>query len=248
MSRKYKKRTYRNAVLIDPARHFQVKVKETDLYVYGPEKLMPIAMEGVLRYRGYIESYIRSYPAFQTTLKPWKISGIEPDIIRDMSKASILAGVGPMAGVAGAVAEYTARDLLAYTDEIIVENGGDVFIRMAKPVTLAVFAGKSPLSMRLGIRVIPEEAGISVCTSSGTFGHSLSLGKADAVTVVAASCCLADAAATAIGNRVRGRSDIERAIDFGKAIPGISGLVVVYGKHIGAWGNLQIVPLDGKKG
>ena len=117
----------------------------------------------------------------------------------DMVKAGKNAGVGPMAAVAGAIAEHVGLGLLKSTNHVIVENGGDIFIKTDAPLTVGIFAGKSSLSLRIGIRLSGGPKPMAVCTSSGTVGHSLSLGRADAVCVAADSCAIADAAATAIG-------------------------------------------------
>ena len=97
--------------------------------------------------------------------------------------------------------------------------------------------------MRFGLRIPGSNRPIAICTSSGTVGHSLSLGCADAVCVISESCPLADAAATSIGNRIGGKKDIQTAIDFGKSIEGIVGMVVVVEDELGLWGELEIVPL-----
>jgi ApbE superfamily uncharacterized protein (UPF0280 family) len=153
-----------------------------------------------------------------------------------------------MAAVAGAIAEYVGKDLLSYTDEVVVENGGDIFIKTGSPVTIGIFAGRSPFSMHIGLRVDPGKKPVSICTSSGTIGHSLSLGKADAVCVISKSCPLADAAATSIGNHVISKTDIQKAIEFGKNIDGVTGLVIIMGDRIGLYGKVEIVPLKIKKG
>ena len=144
-------------------------------------------------------------------------------IIKEMADAGEKAGVGPMAAVAGAIAEHVGSGLLKHSDEVVVENGGDVFLKLDNPVTIGIFAGTSPLSLRMGICVESREKPISICTSSGTVGHSLSLGKADAVYVVSDYCSLADAVATSIGNRVTSKARIQPAIDFGKHIEGVRG-------------------------
>ncbi|GBC60385.1 thiamine biosynthesis protein ApbE [Desulfonema ishimotonii] len=140
----HQKRTYRN--LIDSGRRafFNVTVKETDLYIHAPQTPENTARDLVLKYRGYIEAYIRQYPEFASTLTPWHISGPAPAIIRDMADAGQKAGVGPMAAVAGAMSEYVGRDLLERSREVIVENGGDVFVKADAPTTIALFAGNSP--------------------------------------------------------------------------------------------------------
>jgi hypothetical protein len=127
-----------------------------------------------------------------------------------------------------------------------VENGGDIFIRADTPLTIAVFAGRSPLSMKVGLRIDAARSPVAVCTSSGTIGHSLSFGSADAVCVVSSSCALADASATAIGNTVRAASDIQKAVAFGQKIPGIDGMLIIKDDKLGAWGNLELVPVNRK--
>jgi hypothetical protein len=239
----HQERTYRS--LVNPAKltTFQVVVKETDLLVHAGSKLAAEARELVLEQRGYIEAFIRTHPGFTAGLNPWRLNGPAPQIIADMVSAGENAGVGPMAAVAGAIAEYVGRGLLRFTDQVIVENGGDLFIQSDAPVTVGILAGRSPLSMQLGIRLNCEQQPVGVCTSSGTVGHSLSLGKADAVCVVADSCAVADAAATAIGNLVQSPACIDDAINAGKQINKIGGIIIIAGKKIGMWGDLEVVPL-----
>jgi len=239
-------RTYRNLIKSDHLISFDVSVKETDLHVCAEQFFENETRESVLKYRGYIESYIQSYPRFYKTMIPWHVKGPAPQIVRDMADAAILAGVGPMAAVAGAVAENVGRDLLGYSDEVIVENGGDVFVKLNHPFTYAIYAGESPLSLRFGVRLDSSGEPISVCTSSATIGHSLSMGKADAVCVVSKSCATADAAATSICNCVGSKGQITQAIDHGKQIEGITGIVVIVEKKIGLWGNVEITPISSK--
>jgi len=244
---KPQQRSYRNAILNSRLVHFQITVKETDLMVSSSIPLESVARELILTHRGYLEAYIEQYPDFQKTLKPWRISGPAPAIVREMALAGEKAGVGPMAAVAGAISEAVGSGLLQVSDEVIVENGGDVFFKTRLPVIVGIYAGNSPLSLKVGLKVDSTTHPVSLCTSSGTVGHSLSFGKADAVCVMSDSCALADAVATAVGNRVRSAGDISSAIHFGKSIPGVFGLVVIIGKNMGLWGSLEVIPLRGKK-
>ncbi|MFC1812071.1 UPF0280 family protein [Thermodesulfobacteriota bacterium] len=244
----YQKRKYRNLLNREHLVSFRVAVKETDLFVHAEKPLEEITRDLILQHRGVIEAYIRNHPGFPKTLKPWPLTGPAPIIIKDMALAGKKAGVGPMAAVAGTIAQYVGMDLLAHTGEVIVENGGDVFIKTDGPVLISIFAGTSPLSLRVGLRLDYGGKPFAVCTSSGTVGHSLSFGKADAVSVVSESCALADAAATAIGNLVNSKTDIRPALDFGKSITGVEGLLVIIGEDIGMWGELEVVPLKGEKG
>jgi len=222
---------------------FQVVVQETDLLVHAEKRLAQETRELVLEHRGYVEAHIKANPEFMTALDPWRYLDPAPNIISDMINAGAKAGVGPMAAIAGAIAESVGRGLLDLTDQVIVENGGDVFIKTNTPVTVGIFAGASPLSMKVGLRLSCEKKPTAACTSSGTLGHSLSLGKADAVCVIADSCALADAAATSIGNLIQSEADINSAMTAGRRIPEISGMVIITGEKIGAWGDLEIVPL-----
>lgn len=245
---KHQERTYRSLLRKDSLVSFRVAVKETDLFVHADKPLEDITRELILQYRGYIETYIQMHPEFAKTLQPWPVDDPVPLIIKDMVTAGEKTGVGPMAAVAGAMAEHVGTELLLHAEEIIVENGGDVFIKTKDPVTVGIFAGSSPLSLRIGLRIDSANKPMAACTSSGTVGHSLSFGKADAVSVISDSCSLADAAATSIGNRIQSKDDIQHALDIGKQIEGVNGLVIIIGDAIGMWGDLEIVPLKGEKG
>ncbi len=247
-NRKYQNRAYRTLVRQDHLQAFSVVVQETDLLVHAAKPLEKIAKELVFEHRAVIESYIDQYPDFAKTLAPWHISGPAPHIIRDMSDAGKKTNVGPMAAVAGAIAEHVGTGLLQHTDEVIVENGGDVFIKTTHPTIIGIYAGQSPLSMRMGLRVSSTIHPISICTSSGTIGHSLSFGMADAVCVESSNGSLADAAATAICNHVGSKKDIQAAIDRARKIDGVNGIVVIVQDEMGIWGELEVVPLHLKKG
>lgn len=157
-----------------------------------------------------------------------------------MLEAGRKANVGPMAAVAGAIAEYVGKELLEFSPEIIVENGGDIFLKVLRKRIVGIYAGDSPLTGKVGLEINPQETPLGVCTSSGTVGHSLSFGKADAVVVIATSATLADAAATAICNRVSQPEDIHSAIEFGKQISSLKGIVIIIGGDVGAWGDVKL--------
>ncbi len=237
------KRTYRNFTGIDDLVQFNVVVQETDLQIYASRPLQKITRDLILKHRGFIEKYIAIYPEFLKTLVPWHPDDFAPQIVGKMIDAGRKADVGPMAAVAGAVAEFVGMDLLSYTDEVVVENGGDIFFKTNKLLAVGVYAAGSPLSLKMGLRIDSRDKPVAVCTSSGTVGHSLSFGKADAVCIVSDSCPLADAAATAVGNRVKGKKEIQDAIDFGKMIEGVMGIVVIIGENAGFWGDVEVISL-----
>lgn len=224
--------------------HSRVKVQESDLDIYADRDMTTTATDAVITCRGHIEGYIRRHPDFLTACAPLPDDPLAPAVVREMIRAGKQAGVGPMAAVAGAVANFVGRVLLTTADEAIVENGGDVFLSTRRQTTVALFAGNSPLSLKVGLELPARGAPHAVCTSSGTVGHSISYGNADAVCVLSASCSLADAVATAVGNRIRTPIDIQPAIDWAKAINGVEALVVVLGEKLGAWGGLRLVPLS----
>jgi len=239
---------YRRFVKRNNLISFHVVVQESDIAVQADKPLQHETKELVLKYRGHIESYIRRHPAFGKSMVPWHEHSPAPLIIQDMILAGKTADVGPMAAVAGAIAEYVGKDLLAYTDEVVIENGGDIFMKLNSPVTIGIYAGNSPFSMKLGIRFDPEGVPFAACTSSGTIGHSISYGKSDAVCIISRSGALADAAATAIANRIQSKSDIPGVVTKCKKIDGILGAVAIMGDQVGLWGNIEIVSLKGISG
>jgi hypothetical protein len=242
----FSERTYRRIAQNPILATYRVIQEQTDLWVSTDRDLSALARETVLECRSQLEGYINLYPEFLRTLCPWPGGGPAPEIVRNMIQAAAHAGVGPMAAVAGAIAEMVGVRLMHHSRTVIIENGGDIFLCADAPIVAAVFAGKSPLSMKIGLR-IDAATPCGLCTSSGTVGHSLSFGRADAVSVLSRSCSLADAAATAIANRVQTDADIESAIAYGQSIPKVEGILIIVGKHIGAWGKLEIVPLAGKR-
>lgn len=224
---------------------FQVAIKETDLWLKARRPLINETEELVFKYRAQLEKYINLYPGFKKSLFPLPYDPFAPKLIKRMMVAGREAGVGPMAAVAGAMAQAIGKELLQYSEEIIVENGGDIFICVKEPVSIVIFAGSSPLSNRLAIRLSQLKMPIAVCTSSGTIGHSLSRGSADAVTVVAHDAALADASATAIGNLIKTKSDMEKGISFAKRIKDILGVVIILKDYLAAWGKIELIPIRG---
>ena len=236
-------RFYRHWIKDDDLASFELTVQQTDLYIRARRNLKDKALHSVLKHRGSLESYIGRHPIFLTALHPYRAEAEAPAIVKEMARVSQLAGVGPMAAVAGAVAEAIGRDLLGFSPEVIVENGGDVFLEVSRKRLVGIYAGQSSFAKQIGLEIIPRETPLGICTSSGTVGHSLSLGNADAVVVLAPSTALADAAATALCNIVKTVDDIPRAIEKAQGIKGLRGLVVIMGDKMGVWGKVRIAPL-----
>lgn len=226
-----------------------VTIKDTDLHILADREVSEIARGLALQYRLQIEQYIDQHPEFAYSLFPLAADPLAPVVVREMLKAGTLAGVGPMAAVAGVIAESVGKALVQKGClEIMVENGGDIYLHRSSDCTVAIFAGESSLSLKVGVRVKKESMPIAICTSSGTIGHSLSFGLADSVTVLARSTALADAAATRFGNEI-GRnasqdSGIKRTLDMSRDIPGILGVVAICGEKIGAVGDVELVSIN----
>ncbi len=140
----YEERTYRNLVKINDLVKFEVKVKETDLLVCAERDLFRETKESVLKYRHQLETYISMKPEFQKSLTPLTDDPYAPEMVQEMIRSSRLAGVGPMAAVAGAMAEWVSKDLLKFSKEVIVENGGDIFLASSKERMIGIYAGTSP--------------------------------------------------------------------------------------------------------
>jgi hypothetical protein len=157
-----------------------------------------------------------------------------------MHEAGRACNVGPMAAVAGAISQFLGKELLKITDEVIIENGGDIFIKTKKPRKVAIFSGGAKWKNKLILKIEPGQTPLGICTSSGKVGHSLSFGKADAVVIIAMSAILADAVATATANMIQSARDIPKAIRYCKKIKGLKGVVIVKGGSLGIWGNVQL--------
>ena len=236
----YRDRTYRNRILKNDLKVFNVTVRETDIFISADSDLTQIALASVHRLRSFLESYIVVHREFLTSLNPVPYDELAPEIVREMMKASGKAGVGPMAAVAGAIAEHVGRDLLQHTQNVIIENGGDIYLKSMNDVHVGLFAGRSPLTDRVSIKVRKEEMPLGVCTSSGTVGHSLSFGCADACCVKSGSAALADAAATAVGNLVKSKKDLQNALKAGMEIEGVLGIVIIVGDQLGVIGDVEL--------
>lgn len=236
-------RTYRHWVKDEGLVSFKVTVKETDLYLRAQRNLKQEALRAILRCRLLLEDYISDHPTFLTTLEPLTVAKDAPAMVKEMAKAAQRVGVGPMAAVAGAIAENVGRELIKLSPEVIVENGGDIFMKTLKKRAIGVYAADSPFTGKIALEVEPEETPLGICTSSGTVGHSLSYGSADAVIVLSPSAVLADAAATAIGNLIKEAGDIPEGIEFAQKIEGLKGALLIKGDKLGIWGEVKITGL-----
>lgn len=226
-----------------PSENFQnytVKVGESDLFIKSHTNKEENVRRCVKSLREDIENYIKRRRDFLFSLRPLEMDDEAPPIVREMIRYTQIAGVGPMAAVAGAIAEFVGKMVMG-DEEYIIENGGDIFLKLSKQPKIAVFAGFSPFSgfmVKLKEDILPY----GICTSSSTVGPSLSFGKADACVVISHSAILSDALATRIGNMVKSEEDIKKGLDFAQSIDGVLGCIIIAGNRTGIWGDMEILP------
>lgn len=196
------------------------------------------AKESIRQSRQELEAYIKLNPKFLYSLKPLEPPA-KPLVAKLMAQASEKAGVGPMAAVAGVIADLAVKDIKRAGCEVaVVEDGGEISADSNIPIDVAVAFGDEPLSRRFGFRL--TDFPIGVATSSGRFSHALSFGDAEAATVFCRKASLADAAATAIGNAVKGEATtgVEAGINKGMTIEGVEGVLIIYKGKIGMYGKI----------
>lgn len=228
--------------------YFHVKIKDTDLAVgvdteSYTDRLLSFCQQEVLYLRSVLEDYICLQPEFRTSFVPVPLLPEAPPVAAIMAAAALPAGVGPMAAVAGAFAQAVGEKLRTRVQELIVENGGDIYLDSRRDRLISVFAGKSKFSGKIGIRVKSQDSPVGICTSSGTIGPSVSLGKADAVVILGVNAALADAVATASANLVQTPDDVMKAVEFAYNIKGIGGVLAIKDDKMAAWGKIEIIPL-----
>jgi len=240
---RYRIRDYRKRIMDSELISFNVVVKETDLWVSAEKDLSKEVGDAVIGCRRQLEHYIMTHQDFLTTLKPYPNDPFAPLTVQEMIKATVDIGVGPMASVAGAIAQLVGMELLKTVDQIIIENGGDIFMKLKRDATVSVFAGDSPISGKVGIKIPENRMPMGICSSSGKVGHSLSMGASDVITVLSASAARADGAATALGNRIRTKRDLKRIHEWASAIEGVIGGLAILGDTMAAWGDIEIVGL-----
>ncbi|ODA39737.1 UPF0280 family protein [Desulfosporosinus sp. BG] len=245
----FTERSYRQHHRQEDLVHFQMVVEETDLDI-GVRKerfstqLVEWVEETIRACRGPLEDYVRRDPGFLKALTPYPVLSDAPLIVQTMAEAGRLAGVGPMASVAGAVAEWVGRAIGKRSRDVIVENGGDIYMRTSRIRKVGVFAGDSPLTNRVAIEIRPDQTPLGICTSSGKVGHSLSFGKADAVVVLSPSVALADAVATACGNLIQTVDDLERTLEFASKITGVTGVLLIKDDRLAVQGSVKLIPMN----
>lgn len=241
----YEERLYRQNMGKD-LDYFTLSVKETDLWIalskgFTNEALKLELKKYIIKERIKINEYILLDPQFGASLIAYKVKNDAPEIIKKMSDFSFCANVGPMAGVAGAFSLLVGNFLKSKgIPEIIVENGGDIFVYGKKNLTVGVYAGSSVFSNKINLEISIEEKGLGICSSSASFGHSLSFGKADLVTIISKDVVLADLFATAVCNKVKSKEDIGKIINDLKNNKEILAAMIIMEDKLGVFGNITI--------
>ncbi len=244
---KFNARQYRNHMGIDRFESFVIQKKDSDLWI-GVDKesfhpnIEKYAIKKLEKYRFELEKYLDVHTEFEKSFTPVKALSSAPIIAKAMANASMKAQTGPMAAVAGAFSQFLGKAILKKfkVKEIVVENGGDIFISTKKELFISVFAGSSSLSEKVGINIKEASEKLGICTSAGTFGNSFSFGKADAVMVVSEDTLVADAYATAIANEVRTADDIQTALRFVDSEPLIQTILIICDEKIGIKGKHEL--------
>jgi len=239
----FEERNYRKRINAGDMVSCHVEVKETDLWVSADVNLEKETRDLVFNLRQQLEEYIKFHPEFATSLLPFQDDIYAPPIVQKMVDITKKIGVGPMACVAGVIAQDIGVSLLEFSEQVIVENGGDIFLQANRPITVSILAGNSRLSERFGLLIPVKNMPLGVCSSSATVGHSLSMGIADVVCLVSHSAGLADGAATAIGNRIKSEKDLETVSVIVNKFEGIIGGVVIIDDKMATWGDIELVGL-----
>lgn len=233
-------------------RFFRVVHHESDLMVgvshqeFHPDMERVVKAE-MIRLRRILLTYSLQDPGFFSSLDPLKALTNAPEEILSMIQCGQNTGTGPMAAVAGLFAQQAGREIVSSFGEmeVVVENGGDLYLQNKRELVSVIHAGESSLSDKMAFLVPPGEWGI--CTSSGTMGHSFSRGKADAVTVICASAPLADSWATAIANKITSRHLMGQELEAVAGIEEILGCAIIFESQIGIRGNLEVKLLSSEE-
>ena len=233
--------------------YFPVVYRETDLWIGVDVRSFSAGLPGkvlkkVTLWRNELDAYIEKHLDFFHSLSPVPVHATAPPLAHIMGNAAAQARVGPMASVAGAfaqaVGEYLRNTL--HVDEVIVENGGDIYLDTRQNARIGIYAGSSPLSGKLALRIPRSSMPLGVCTSAGTVGPSLSLGQTDATVTLCHSAALADAYATTLGNLVKTPPDMEQALAMAQKLPDLLGCVIIIEDMLGAWGDVELSPVSAK--
>lgn len=246
-SHAYQPRLYREAMGNKRWESFTAAHRQTDLWIAVDKRsfhpnIRNYVSDRIRHYRAILDGHIAEHPDFLTSLTPIAHPfGVHP-LIAEMAEASNIAGTGPMSAVAGALAERICHDIISQfgAQEVIVENGGDIFMKLTEPATVSIYAGNSPLSEKLALTPDAAHSPLSLCCSSSTVGHALSFGTADACMVACRSGALADALATAFCNMVKTDESVQEVTQKALEMKEVMAIVIIRGNKVGVGGQLKV--------
>jgi len=231
---------------------FQVVVEHSDLWIVARCDESAAALEALRDLRSQLKNWIHWHPEFATSFSPLPLPEQAPTIVLEMCLAARRCGVGPMAAVAGAVAEHVAAALAPLSSEVLVENGGDLYLRSSRERLVGLLPDPES-GTRIGLRLEADAFPLSLCGSSATIGHSVSLGKGELVVVRSTSGAFADAAATALCNLLETPKDLDavlrQARTWAEPAPGfpeqfaLQGVFAQCKGQLAVWGEMELAAL-----
>jgi uncharacterized protein len=245
------KRFYREGMGEGRFRSFSITCKDSDLWIgvdfekFRPE-IIEFARNKLIGLRFTLERYIQQNPLFGSSLIPIETTNGDPEIAVEMSRVAKIAGTGPMAAVAGAFSEYIGKAIQKEfsVNEIVVENGGDIYLKLKHDLIISVYAGDSPVTGKIGLEIPAGSTPLGICTSAGTVGPSFSFGKADAVMIASKNTALADAFATTYGNMIKTANDIPIALELATKNQKILSAIMICEGKVGICGQFKIKPIE----
>ena len=173
----YQHRFYRES--IPSAFRLEIAYQESDLLICSDKPIdKESAFAAAKKYHRQIETYTKINPAFLNSLSPLRQDKTGAPIVQDMLAACALTGIGPFASVAGAIAMYVGAEVFNAAGELIVENGGDIFLKINEDKKLAVYLGEHFREQTIYLKIKKRAQPFGIASSSAYIGHSLYFGKA----------------------------------------------------------------------
>ncbi len=190
-------------VLVDHGpMHMFISVSE------GGKPLISLAEEGAHLAVRVLEDLAKFLPVIKRKSEGLEIEGPFPDVVRRMIEATKKMeepDLTPLAAVAGTASDVVADFIFSKGGtKIIVDNGGDIAIRLRDGETAKVGV-KTEIDAKQPTYLISIDStmGIGGVATSGLGGRSFTKGIASAATVLSKTASFSDAAATVIGNFTR---------------------------------------------
>jgi ApbE superfamily uncharacterized protein (UPF0280 family) len=235
------KSIYRNKISSRQKYNWRILYKYSDIFVSSDRDVSSKLKKLTKEIYSVLESHMKEDPSFKKSLSPVESKPQYHYVIKTMCAKSALFNVGPMAAVAGAVCDFIASGLDSFCRCLIIENGGDVYIKSDKDIDVGVYLRNRHFADKIYLRIKADDMPCGLCSSSGSFGHSLSMGKSDLVTILAESTISADLAATSVANNINSPKDILKTINSYKTIKGIKGILIIKDDKLGIWGNIELM-------